>query len=115
MVLNRQDDVSRFGAVDIGPQRQVTAFREKDQTAGAGLINAGVYIVATDLIAGIPCDVPYSLERDLFPDLIGKGLFAMVAAGPFVDIGTPESYDDSVRVLQREIQLLTAQKTTGER
>jgi NDP-sugar pyrophosphorylase family protein len=33
-----------------------------------------------------------SLERDVFPALIGKGLFAVRLEGFFIDIGVPEDY-----------------------
>ena len=35
---------------------------------------------------------PASIERDVFPRLVGDGLFAYVGEGYWLDIGTPERY-----------------------
>jgi len=32
-----------------------------------------------------------SLEKDLFPSLVGKGLYGYCCSGNFIDIGTPDS------------------------
>ena len=35
---------------------------------------------------------PASIERDVFPRLVGDGLYAYVGEGYWLDIGTPERY-----------------------
>jgi NDP-sugar pyrophosphorylase family protein len=35
---------------------------------------------------------PSSLERDVFPLLLGNGVYALEQQGMFIDIGTPEDY-----------------------
>ena len=35
---------------------------------------------------------PASIERDVFPRLVGEGLYAYVGEGYWLDIGTPERY-----------------------
>ena len=35
---------------------------------------------------------PASIERDVFPRLVGEGLYAFVGDGYWLDIGTPERY-----------------------
>jgi mannose-1-phosphate guanylyltransferase len=37
-------------------------------------------------------DQPASIERDVFPRLVGNGLYGYVADGYWLDIGTPERY-----------------------
>ena len=37
-------------------------------------------------------DQPASIERDVFPRLVGNGLYGFVAEGYWLDIGTPERY-----------------------
>lgn len=84
-------DAGRFGALDI-KNGQVRAFREKETPSGFGLINAGLYAFTHDAVRAIP-NAPCSFERDIAPALAKNGrLAAVVAHGPFIDIGTPESY-----------------------
>ena len=40
----------------------------------------------------IPAGRAVSFEREVFPELVGDGLFGFAAAGYWVDIGTPERY-----------------------
>lgn len=84
-------DAGRYGKIEISENHRIAVFSEKQQDAGPGLINAGVYAfskLAWDMI--VDSD-GRSLERDIFakqPDCL-----AAFDAGdvPFIDIGTPES------------------------
>lgn len=85
-------DVARYGSVVTGDDDEVLSFTEKSDTPGqAGWISAGVYVFDRAAFDLIPAGRPASLERELFPSLIGKGLFAARFDARFIDIGTPES------------------------
>lgn len=86
------EDCRRYGSVEIDAEGRVSGFNEKSASPGSGLINAGIYLVEKKLLHSIPQAQPSSLEREVFPSLIGRGLWAVVGQGPFLDIGTPESY-----------------------
>ncbi|MBE9531412.1 MAG: nucleotidyltransferase family protein [Proteobacteria bacterium] len=95
IALAKVPDVSRYGGVELNNDGAITSFVEKGaETTGAGLINAGVYLLKRSLIAEIKDGVPFSLERELFPSLINDGerLWGFPFEGEFIDIGTPESY-----------------------
>jgi D-glycero-alpha-D-manno-heptose 1-phosphate guanylyltransferase len=92
IVLARVEDTRRYGRVVFGENNVVTAFEEKGDAAGPGWINAGIYVLAAELLRGIAANKMVSLERDVFPSWVGRGLFAYPNEGPFIDIGTPESY-----------------------
>ena len=98
LVLTRVDDTSRFGAVELGLHEEIVGFREKSGASGAGLINAGVYWIRTEIASEIPSKRMVSLERDLFPRWVGRALYGFESGGPFVDIGTPESYAASMKL-----------------
>lgn len=85
-------DCRRYGTVEVANDGSVTRFREKSDAIQAGFINAGVYLFHRRVLDMIPEGRSTSLERELFPHLIGRGLFGVVGPGPFLDIGTPESY-----------------------
>ena len=39
-----------------------------------------------------PAGTKVSIERDVFPELVGNGLYGHEATGYWLDIGTPERY-----------------------
>ena len=88
LALREVADVGRYGAVRLEGEG-VTAFGEKVAT-GKGLINGGVYSLKRDILAEIG-PLPSSLERDVLPRLVARGLVCgQVYDGRFIDIGTPE-------------------------
>ena len=57
------------------------------------LVNAGAYILERDVLDGMaPTGTKISIERDVFPTLVGNGLYGYEASGYWMDIGTPERY-----------------------
>ncbi len=97
MVLARVEDVARFGAVQTNAASRVESFIEKGGQTGPGWINAGIYLMPLDLLQEIAPDRPVSLERELFPELMTKGLYGYHCTGSFIDIGIPEEYQRSQR------------------
>jgi NDP-sugar pyrophosphorylase family protein len=92
LLLTWVEDAARYGTVQIDDEGAVIAFREKSGRAAPGWINAGVYVLSRRLLASIPARGATSLEHDVFPAWIGRGLDGCQIAAPFIDIGTPESY-----------------------
>lgn len=95
LLLTKVDDVSRYGQVAFDESGHVTEFAEKGAAEGPGFINAGIYLLKRSVLEGIPAGKGFSIERDVFPDLIGKRLDAYPVDAPFLDIGTPESYAEA--------------------
>ena len=92
LLLTRLLDTRRYGQVEVDANSRVLNFEEKGARQGSGWINAGVYLFNRHLIESIPAGKPISLERDIFPSLISRGLYGFRCQGAFIDIGTPESY-----------------------
>jgi NDP-sugar pyrophosphorylase family protein len=92
LLLTSVSDTGRYGMVKVGKDENILAFEEKGMARGAGWINAGVYLLKKSLVRLIPPGKAFSLERELFPSLVGKGLFGYQCKGSFIDIGTPKSY-----------------------
>lgn len=90
MVLQRVSEVARYGSVEVEKDNRVRQFVEKGTKAGAGLINAGVYLLRKDIISNLPEGVALSLERDVFPGLLDRRVYGCIAEGSFIDIGIPE-------------------------
>ena len=92
LLLTYVSDTSRYGRTEISEDSRISKFDEKGASHGPGWINAGVYIFNRGFLESIPSGKPFSLEREFFPSLIGKGLYGFRSEGAFIDIGTPESY-----------------------
>jgi NDP-sugar pyrophosphorylase family protein len=94
LALHPVDDPSRYGVVETAADGAVTRFVEKPPpgSAAADTINAGTYVVEPEVLAGVPAGRAVSIEQEVFPTPIGRGLYAQVQAGRWIDIGTPESY-----------------------
>jgi NDP-sugar pyrophosphorylase family protein len=90
--LARLSNTERYGRVKLGAGDEVIGFEEKSGTPDQGLINAGIYLIHRSLIDEIPIDRAVSLEREVFPNWIGRGFYGFKTDGKFLDIGTPESY-----------------------
>jgi mannose-1-phosphate guanylyltransferase len=89
------DDPSAYGLVRTGPDGAVTEFVEKPgpEEVDTNLINAGAYILERSVLDGMPpAGTNVSIERDVFPTLVGRGLHGYEASGYWLDIGTPDRY-----------------------
>lgn len=80
------------GKVKIDRLSRIISFQEKNCQAGKCLVNSGVYVFDKKIFNLMPGKEKFSLEYDLFPGLIGRGLFGRRSSGYFIDIGTPERY-----------------------
>lgn len=87
------DDASRYGSVELDEDGAVRSFVEKGTSHGAALINAGLYIVERAVLDMIPDGSAVSLEREVLPTLIGRGLYGAEFDGFFIDIGVPADYE----------------------
>ncbi len=101
MVVTRMLDTARYGSVHVDADGAVRGFDEKQDKAGPGWINAGIYLLSQGLLETIPAGRAVSLEREMFPTWIGRGLYAYQTQGRFLDIGTPEAYRQAERFFAR--------------
>jgi mannose-1-phosphate guanylyltransferase len=95
LALIAVDDPSAYGLVRRAPDCSVTEFVEKPSPThiDTNLINAGAYILERSVLDVIPPrGTNASIEREVFPALVGKGLYGYESDGYWLDIGTPERY-----------------------
>jgi len=92
LALVAVDDTSSYGVVPTAPDGRVEAFLEKTASPPTNRINAGAYVLERAVIDRIPAGRAVSFEREIFPALVGEGLYGFLAEGYWIDIGTPERY-----------------------
>jgi D-glycero-alpha-D-manno-heptose 1-phosphate guanylyltransferase len=103
MVVRPVDDTSRYGAVVVEDGR-VRRFAEKG-ARGPGLINAGVYVLRSEVFERFGLEGRFSLEEDLLAAHAAElRPRAWTAQGYFIDIGLPADYERA----QRELPALRA-------
>lgn len=93
-------NASRYGTVQVEADDRVIGFAEKTGDNVPGIINAGVYVFGSAIFAQIPKG-PASLERDVFPNLLGQGVYAFEQRRLFIDIGTPDDYGRAKEMYDR--------------
>jgi mannose-1-phosphate guanylyltransferase len=94
LALTPVEDPSAYGLVRTLDDGAVTGFVEKPSPdlIDTQNISAGVYVLERSVLDLLEPDQPASIEREVFPRLVGEGLYAYVGDGYWLDIGTPERY-----------------------
>ena len=126
ILLAHVPDIGAYGAVEVDSCGLVTRFREKGVSSGpvrrsdspknrspalfrlrsrtdtyiGGLVSAGAYCIPRHLVERISVG-PCSLERDVLPKWAATGsLFGVVTKEGFVDIGTPQGYQQASLLME---------------
>jgi mannose-1-phosphate guanylyltransferase len=94
LALTPVEDPTAYGLVRIDRDGAVTEFVEKPSSDQIDTknISAGVYVLERSGLDLLEAGEPASIERDVFPRLVGEGLYGCVSRGYWLDIGTPERY-----------------------
>lgn len=79
-----------YGVIRLNRDQKIISFGEKIPVNGNDLINAGMYVFDKKILKEIPSGQKLSLEYDLFPEVLDKGLYGYVTEKRLLDIGTPE-------------------------
>jgi mannose-1-phosphate guanylyltransferase len=109
LALYPVEDSSVYGLVHRDGDGAVLEFLEKTGEPVPGEINAGAYVLERSVLDLIPPGREVSIEREVFPQLVGDGLFGLTLDGYWMDIGTPERY------LQASWDILEGRVHTGVR
>ncbi len=86
------EDSSAYGLVRCDGEGRVLEFVEKTGEQVPGEINAGAYVLERSVLDLVPAGKAVSIEREVFPRLVGDGLCGTLLDGYWMDIGTPERY-----------------------
>jgi mannose-1-phosphate guanylyltransferase len=75
--------------------RSVREFIEKptaEQAIATNLISAGAYVLERSILDLVEPDRNVSIEREVWPRLVGNGLYGFPSEAYWLDIGTPDRY-----------------------
>ncbi|HIJ17156.1 MAG TPA: NDP-sugar synthase [Thermoplasmata archaeon] len=97
------DDPSPFGVAQLDSESRITRFQEKPkrEEAFSNLINAGAYALEREVLDLIG-EGFVSMEREVFPKLLDKGMYGYQFDGHWVDCGTRENLLNAFRTLMRQ-------------
>jgi len=113
MAVVHVENASRYGTVEMDGTGRVTAFAEKTGREASGLVNGGIYVFSRSVWQHMP-DGPASLERDVFPRLLGHTVYGQKQRGMFIDIGTPTDYARAQELLRSLSESPGLPKLTAE-
>jgi mannose-1-phosphate guanylyltransferase len=87
-------DPTAYGLVHLEPDSSVRDFVEKPSSDAidTNLISAGAYVLEREILELVPPDRNVSIEREVWPQLIGEGLYGFPSESYWLDIGTPDRY-----------------------
>ncbi len=102
LVLKRLENVDRYGSVVLNGER-IVGFEEKKFKSRC-LINAGVYVINSDIFSDKAEGEVFSFEKDFLERQTASGnLYGVVSEGFFIDIGVPEDYALAQKILKKEL------------
>src|ERR1700726_4341804 len=87
-------DPSAFGVFCLDDEPAGACFVEKPSadSIDTNLISAGAYVLEREILELVPPERNVSIEREVWPLLVGAGLYGFPSESYWLDIGTPERY-----------------------
>ena len=101
MALAEVEDTRPYGVAALDPDDRITAFVEKPEPkdAPSHWINAGLAIWHREVLDRIPARRACSMEQEIVPHLLDRGLYGYRLSGFWDDAGTPSRLLRSQRLL----------------
>jgi mannose-1-phosphate guanylyltransferase len=111
------EDPSAYGLVRRREDGEIVEFLEKPDPAEIDTdeISAGCYVLDKEVLSLVPADEDVSIERQVFPRLVGDGLYARRLEGYWMDIGTPQRYLEACwDILCRRVETEPGSQVNGD-
>jgi len=88
------EDPTAFGMVVLDPEGHISAFKEKPrrEEVVSHSVNAGTYILEPEILSYMEAGRETSIEKEVFPKVLARGLFGFRFEGHWFDAGTLNSY-----------------------
>ena len=109
-------DPTGYGLVHRRDDGEVIDFLEKPEPdqIDTDEINAGAYLLERSVLDLVPPDTAVSIEREVFPRMVGEGLYGIRLTGYWIDIGTPDRYlEANWDILERRVETVVGAGLDG--
>jgi mannose-1-phosphate guanylyltransferase len=110
-------DPSAYGLVHLHEDNSVRDFVEKPSpdAIDTNLISAGAYVLQREILQLVPADRNVSIEREVWPLLVGNGLYGFASESYWLDIGSPERYlQGTFDIIEGNVQTAVAERLGGD-
>jgi mannose-1-phosphate guanylyltransferase len=111
------EDPTAYGLVRLHGDGRVDEFLEKPDPdeIDTDLISAGAYVLERSVLDMIEPDRMVSIEREIWPRLVGDGLYGCVHRGKYwMDIGTPQRYlEGTADILAGHVHTRVTERLAG--
>ncbi len=99
IAVTNTDICDDYGVITINDLHRIIEFNEKTKGYKNRLINTGFYLLQREVFSLMPKKNNFSIERDFFPKIIKRNLYAFETQESLIDIGTPERYEKAKHLL----------------
>jgi mannose-1-phosphate guanylyltransferase len=110
-------DPSAYGLVHLHEDNSVRDFVEKPSSDAidTNLISAGAYVLERDVLELVPARRKVSIEREVWPRLVGKGLYGFPSNSYWLDIGSPERYlQGTFDIIEGNVRTAVGDRLAGD-
>ena len=101
IAAHRIENADEFGTLEIKENKGIASFKEKMKGVINQYANAGVYCFNKEILNLFPEKDKFSLEVDVFPEMVNAKLFAFLTEKEFLDIGTPDRLQKAINLLKK--------------
>ena len=111
------DDPSAYGLVHLEDDHAVRDFVEKPSPdrIDTNLISAGAYVLEREVLELVPPGRNVSIEREVWPLLVGAGLYGFASESYWLDIGSPERYlQGTFDIIEGNVQTAVGERLGGD-
>lgn len=94
VVLTEKSSPLEYGVALCRKDDSIWRFLEKPSWSQvfSSTVNTGIYIISPQVMELVPPDTNYDFGKDLFPKLVGKGMYGYTAKGYWCDVGSLNDY-----------------------
>ncbi len=118
LALVAVEDPSAYGLVVLEPDNSVRDFVEKpgSDEIESNLISAGAYVLERDILELVEPERNVSIEREVWPRLVGDGLYGFPSESYWLDIGTPSRYlQGTFDIIEGNVQTAVRERLGSDR
>jgi mannose-1-phosphate guanylyltransferase len=110
-------DPSAYGLVHLNEDNSVCDFLEKPSSDAidTNLISAGAYVLERDVLELVPAERKVSIEREVWPQLVGEGLYGFPSDSYWLDIGSPARYlQGTFDIIEGNVRTVVGERMAGD-